>query len=233
MPPQTEESFAGAPNNTRFAIRSANTVRGCALCAGSYRWLQPAPSCRSSTAHAPPSFRLRASATSDSRSRQGSAQHAWPPCPSSGHCEGFELLGKMLATTLLGRGHMVDLTVIATAPSLDAHAHTLLFEDIQVLRLHRLDIVLADAKGPGRSPLSLQNRGCLPHLLDGSRGIYLKSARTPRHASPSSSNLPNVSPRCQCRSSFTKFQPPVPTGNRLKAILCYSNFGSKHRNADL
>jgi hypothetical protein len=80
-----------------------------------------------------------------------------------GHSEGLELLGEVLAATLPGRGHTVDLAVFATAsPRQRTHDYALLVKNVEVPPLHRLDMVVAGHRGPGaRAFFRPQLRPCL------------------------------------------------------------------------
>jgi hypothetical protein len=95
--------------------------------------------------------------------------------PHQGHGEGLELLGEVLAAPLPLWGHTVHLAVIAAAFSRQsAHDDALLVENVEVPRLHRLDMVAAGHMGPGPSTLLRPQVRRLLHLQKEGRGTCLK-----------------------------------------------------------
>ncbi len=129
--------------------------------------------------------------------------------PHQGHSEGLELLGEVLAAPLPGRGHTVHLSVVATASSRQGtHDYALLFKNVEVPPLHRLDMVVAGHRGPGARAFLRPQRGRLLDLQHEGR----RTCRKPRlHYTPSLTKPNQLSKsllRCHRRSSSSGRQAP-------------------------
>ena len=132
--------------------------------------------------------------------------------PHQGHGEGLELLGEVLAAPLPGRGHTVNLAVVATAsPRQGTHDYALLVENVEVPPLHRLDMVVAGHRGPGARAFLRPQRGRLLDLQQEGRGTCLKPRLDYTPSLPKPQQLSKRLLRCHRRSSSRGRQaPPFP-----------------------
>ena len=84
------------------------------------------------------------------RSRRGSSRHVSLASPASGSRRRPRTPASSAWSALPGRGHTVHLAVVATASSRQrTHDHALLVENVKVPTLNRLDMVVANHRGPG------------------------------------------------------------------------------------
>jgi hypothetical protein len=137
--------------------------------------------------------------------------------PNHGHLqhqdygEGLEFLSELLTAPLPRRGDTGDLAIVATVSSRQrTDDHALHFNDVEVPLLHRLEMAVADHRGPCSSSLLRAQRCRLLYLQHEPRGVCIKPRLDYSRSIPMPQQLPQRFLWCHGRSSaYGRQAPPL------------------------